>query len=95
MLFAEFGVIRRIRRGKKMVVKCKDIFDLLFDYLNEELEDELYTEIEEHITECHHCISFVHTYQRTVTLCQSIEIVRVPGRLHVKLWRTLRKEIKK
>ncbi|HCJ66445.1 MAG TPA: hypothetical protein DHV62_03755 [Elusimicrobia bacterium] len=78
-----------------MVIKCKDIFELFSDYLDEELESDLFTEIEEHLGECEHCISFFHTYQRTVTLCQSIEIVEVPGKVHIKLWRTLRKEIKK
>jgi len=78
-----------------MVIKCRDIFELLSDYLDEELESDLFAEIEEHLEECPHCISFSHTYQRTVTLCQSIEIVEVPGKVHLKLWRTLRKEIKK
>ncbi len=78
-----------------MVVRCKDIFELLSDYLDEELESDLYTEIEEHLEECPHCIPFVNTYRRTVTLCQSIEIIEVPGEVHLKLWQTLRKEIRK
>lgn len=78
-----------------MVIKCRDIFELLSDYLDEELEFDLCSEMDEHIEECEHCISFVHTYQRTVTLCQSIEIVEVPGEVHLKFWRTLRKEIRK
>ncbi len=78
-----------------MVIRCKDIFELFSDYLDEELESDLFAEIEEHLEECEHCISFFHTYQRTVTLCQSIEIVEVPGEIHLKFWRTLHKEIKK
>lgn len=78
-----------------MVIRCKDIFELFSDYLDEELESDLFAEIEEHLEECKHCTSFFHTYQRTVTLCQSIEIVEVPDKVHLKLWRTLRKEIRK
>ncbi len=78
-----------------MVVKCIDIFDLLCDYLDEELEDEICTEIEEHFEECPYCTPFFNTYQQTITLCQSTEIVEVPGKVHIRLWRALRKEIKK
>ena len=50
--------------------KCKEIFALLSDHLDLELQPEACQEIEDHIAGCPPCIEFTESLRKTVDLCR-------------------------
>jgi len=79
------------------MVNCKEIFELISDLIDEEIEieEELHREFLEHISECPHCGPFLNTFKKTVNLCRRIENIRVPEEVHISFWRSIRVEIYK
>ena len=56
---------------------CKEVFELLSDYLNVELPPEACREIENHLSGCAPCEEFAESLRKTVALCRGYE----PGEL--------------
>jgi RNA polymerase sigma-70 factor (ECF subfamily) len=52
---------------------CREVFDLLSQYLDLELPPEACREIENHLAECPPCVEFAETLRRTVDLCHGYE----------------------
>jgi predicted anti-sigma-YlaC factor YlaD len=50
---------------------CKEIFALLSEYLDAELDPASCSEIEKHLKDCQPCIEFLNSLKRTVRLCGS------------------------
>jgi predicted anti-sigma-YlaC factor YlaD len=48
---------------------CKEIFAMLSEYLDAELDPATCGEIEEHLKDCAPCIEFLNSLKRTVRLC--------------------------
>lgn len=49
---------------------CKDCVDLLGDYIEDTLPSEQKKALEEHLSLCPPCITFVRTYKATRSLCR-------------------------
>jgi predicted anti-sigma-YlaC factor YlaD len=47
---------------------CEACFNLLLDYLEDDLEDEQKAKIEAHIKTCGPCINYFQTYEKTTQL---------------------------
>jgi hypothetical protein len=47
---------------------CKNILDMLSEYIDEELDYSVCDEIENHMSDCTPCIAFLETLQKTVKL---------------------------
>lgn len=77
-------------------MKCKDIFDKLGDYLDQELDGDICKEIESHIKDCEPCIAFINTLKKTVELFHSVakpDEPQIPKPVATNLMEFLRKEI--
>ncbi len=61
--------------------ECKQVFDLLSDYLDGELPPGLCDRIATHIERCPPCIEFVESLRRTVELCRQSRALEKPGPL--------------
>ncbi|VAX18328.1 hypothetical protein MNBD_NITROSPINAE02-1072 [hydrothermal vent metagenome] len=47
---------------------CKEIFDKISDYIDQDLDPGICDEIEEHIKDCEPCIAFLNTLKKSVEL---------------------------
>ncbi|OGS19995.1 MAG: hypothetical protein A2252_01740 [Elusimicrobia bacterium RIFOXYA2_FULL_39_19] len=75
------------------MVECKEIFDLLSDLIEHELEHNQEDEILAHLLECENCFPYLHTFRKTVCLCKSIAPVEVPQEVHQEFWQIIKVEI--
>lgn len=60
---------------------CKQILELLSDYLDFELPPEACEQIEQHLAGCSPCEEFAESLRRTVALCRTFEPKTMPGPL--------------
>lgn len=49
---------------------CKEIFDLLSEYIDAELTPELCDSLRSHIEGCGPCVEFLHSLEKTIELCK-------------------------
>jgi len=61
---------------------CKEMFALLSEYLDEELEPAQCDEIRKHLNDCPPCIEFLESLKRTVSLCHGCETAEQPPPLN-------------
>jgi hypothetical protein len=58
------------------VLTCKDVIDLLLDYLEATLDPGVVAEVEQHLHQCGPCTAYLNTYQRTREIAG--EVLRAP-----------------
>ena len=71
---------------------CREIFENLSAYIDEELDPSLCEEIQDHMKGCDPCVAFFNTLKKTVVLykyCGKDEMV--PQEVHIDLHRFLRR----
>lgn len=51
-------------------MNCEELFDKIGDYIDQELDPRICSEIEDHIKDCEPCIAFINTLKKTVELFQ-------------------------
>ena len=74
---------------------CREIFEGLSDYIDDELAEKACGEIEQHLKSCENCRIVVNTLRKTVTLYHSIDPETVPGEVSLRLHATIRLEMEK
>ncbi len=57
---------------------CKEVFELLSQYLDAELEGAACDEIEQHLAGCQPCIEFLNSLRRSIRLCHECESSEAP-----------------
>lgn len=72
---------------------CRDLAELLLDYVTGELSDEHKHSIEKHLVHCPPCVTFVETYQITIKLTRKLPQAPLPAELKERLEAAL-KEIR-
>jgi anti-sigma factor RsiW len=65
--------------------RCSHLLSLLTDYLDGRLPEDLRTELEQHLSGCSDCTTFVSTYRSTVSLLQSLDEDDLPPELRLRL----------
>jgi RNA polymerase sigma-70 factor (ECF subfamily) len=60
---------------------CREVFELLSQYLDFELPPEACEEIEGHLAGCPPCVEFAESLRRTVELCHEYEPSEFPNPL--------------
>ena len=50
-------------------MNCRELFEHLSDYVDQELDEELNAAAQEHLGRCQRCRAAVETTQRIITLC--------------------------
>ena len=78
-----------IKRG----FNCKEIKELLPDYLDQNLQEEVCTHLKEHLAECEDCRIFVKTVETTVVLYKHCPGSNVPEEVRIDLRQSLRARI--
>jgi anti-sigma factor (TIGR02949 family) len=60
---------------------CREIFERLSEYMDEELPPDLCERIEAHMGDCPPCVAFLESLRRTVRLVESIDAPTLPDEL--------------
>lgn len=71
-------------------IECRQIADLLGDYLEGTLPRETRELIEWHIEGCAPCVAFVNTYRGTIDAAKKLGEVEIPRELKKRLLAVLR-----
>lgn len=77
-----------------MIIRCKDIINLLSELYDDELEQEMEDLLFQHIEECKRCLALLHTFEKTLDLFHSIEPVHLEPQLKKKFHRWLHFEVR-
>jgi RNA polymerase sigma-70 factor (ECF subfamily) len=64
--------------GEHNKESCKEVFDMLSEYLDRELSAATCKDIEAHLAGCPPCIEFLNSLKRTIRLCHDCESTEVP-----------------
>jgi len=66
-------------------ISCKQLVDLVADYLEESITDEARVQFEQHLSECGYCSAYVQQMHMTVKLTQKLAETEIdkpaPGEL--------------
>jgi anti-sigma factor (TIGR02949 family) len=71
-------------------LRCREIIDLLADYLDGSLPSETAKNLEAHLEGCPPCIAFVNTYRGTVNVVRRLSAAEIPPELRDRLISFLR-----
>jgi putative zinc finger protein len=74
---------------------CRQISDLVFDYLNETLAPATKRDFEQHLIICPDCVSFLNTYKKTVAVTGSVKVEQLPPKVRENILAFLRKRIRR
>ena len=69
---------------------CKEIADLVSNYLNNSLQPRLKQQFEEHLKICPDCMAFLKTFRKTVALVHSVDAADMPEDVQRNIWNFLR-----
>jgi hypothetical protein len=74
---------------------CKQMTDLVFDYLNGKLGPSIKRDFEQHLRICPDCVNFLNTYKKTVSVTRSIRPEEIPPRVQNNILDFLRTRVRK
>ncbi|MFQ5881479.1 MAG: anti-sigma factor family protein [Candidatus Methylomirabilales bacterium] len=72
------------------MITCKEITNLLADYLEGSLDQQIVQALEAHLSGCRICDNFLRTYQTTTALLRDLGEEEVPVELKDRLIRFFR-----
>jgi anti-sigma factor RsiW len=73
-------------------IECRQIADLLSDYLDGTLPKPTRELLEWHIEGCGPCVAFVNTYRGTINAATKLKDVEIPSELKQRLLAVLRNQ---
>jgi hypothetical protein len=68
---------------------CKTIFEMLSQYLDQELPAVTCEELDRHIRDCAPCVEFVASLKRSIQLCRQYETAEQPPAVPASLKQSL------
>lgn len=71
-------------------MKCRELADLLVDYVAGDLEPNLAEHIKEHLCLCPPCVRFVETYEVTIRITRRLPMVAMPTQMLDRLREALK-----
>ena len=74
---------------------CKQIADLLVDYLTDNLRPKLKQEFARHLSLCPDCVSFVNTYRKTVQSTAALRSEEIPAKVRDNVLNFLRNKLRR
>jgi putative zinc finger protein len=87
-------LVERKAAAKALTNKtCRQISDLVFDYLNEKLRPATKRDFEQHLSICPDCLSFLNTYKKAVEVTGSVKVDQLPPKVRENILAFLRKRI--
>ena len=73
---------------------CKQITDLLLDYLTDKLSPKLRQDFHKHLEICPDCVSFVNTYKKTVKATATLRSEEIPPKVRDNVLGFLRAKLR-
>jgi len=70
-------------------MKCRELAELLVDYISGELPPEYLEKIKEHLGECPPCERYIETYRMTIKLTKKLPCAHMPQEMKERLWAVL------
>jgi hypothetical protein len=67
------------------MLKCRDVGQLLYDYIEERLEPLVSQQLSQHLADCPGCLAFINTYKQTVQVSRDLHCQQIPPELQQKL----------
>lgn len=67
------------------MLKCRDVGQLLQDYVEGTLETPVRKRLEEHLADCPGCLAFIETYKHTIAISKDLRCKDIPPELRRKL----------
>jgi hypothetical protein len=74
---------------------CKQIADLMLDYLTDKLSPTVKQEFARHLSICPDCVSFVNTYKKTVQSTATLRTEEIPPKVRNNVLGFLRKKLRR
>ena len=81
-------------RAERPMRTCKDVIDLLSDYLDGDLSRETHRDFEAHMRDCAACIDFLEGLRATQSRVRNLRCDDIPDDVHRALRSFLEREIK-
>ena len=80
------------KKGQKILTNktCKQMTDLILDYLNDKLSPTVKRDFQQHLKICPDCVNFLSTYKKTVSVSRSIRSEEIPPRVRNNILNFLR-----
>ncbi len=77
------------------MMSCKELVDLMADYLEGQLEPDVARDLDRHLADCPPCLNFLKTYRATTRLIREVACEEIPPELGERLERFLRERLGK
>lgn len=76
-----------------MVINCKDIWQEISNYIDNDVSAELRAELEDHLAHCRHCAALVDSTRNILVLIADERVFSLPAGFSARLQERLRREI--
>jgi Putative zinc-finger len=70
---------------------CKQIADLVFNYINDTLAPRVKRDFNQHLKICPDCVAFLNTYRNTVAVTRSVRAEEMPANVRDNILDFLRR----
>lgn len=60
---------------------CKQIADLVLNYVNDTLAAQVKRDFDQHLRICPDCVAFLNTYRKTVAVINSVKVEDLPEKV--------------
>jgi anti-sigma factor RsiW len=77
------------------MMTCRQVVELLIDFVSGELPPEHYALVEKHLNKCPPCVTYVRTYELTIRLTRRLPPAPLPEGLCQRLEAGLREILRK
>lgn len=67
------------------MLRCRDVGQLLYEYVEQRLEPPISQQLEQHLADCPGCLAFINTYKQTMNLSRDLRCEQIPQELQAKL----------
>jgi anti-sigma factor RsiW len=67
------------------MITCRELVELLIDFVGGELDEELRRRVEQHLHCCPPCVTYLETYQITIRLTRRLPPAPLPAELKARL----------
>lgn len=74
------------------MLRCRDIVELLGEYIDGELDPATAEALRAHLADCRECTAFIKTYRGTVRMTRQLREEQIPPALRERLLTFLRQQ---
>ncbi len=72
------------------MITCRDLVELLMDFVSDQLPPERHHSIEQHLGRCSRCFAYVESYRILVEVTRRLPVTPLPSRVEQRLQTILR-----